>query len=531
METPLFCDDIPSVNRLIGNPVEAFYQLGEICHEEVKIFRDQLFNSVNSSINSKYILKIGQNLTKNALNDEFFTLLKAFAKGAQLSSDDIIAMTLVPELANIHKKLAANLLSYIPGCTTVLEWDAKNKTTVHTRVLDFPIAGAMQLKTNLYCLEIPNKNKIFYNAFQSFAFPISMLTNDAGISVSIHNKFSDYLNYSGESIYSIVFQVMLEARSLKDVKRILRDKISLTRWGLVFSDNEGNALHIDLSGHEKYKQEFSLFDQKHLVITNHPVSMDPATLKAQPFNYINTCNDRKRLLEQELEHNDNKKIKIKHFDSLYNASNKTHSDQWYTPPINTSTVAIVSVQNNLKEYSILHNKDFPTKAEVFDLSDFFNTRELAAKEHIFELSWGSTYQHMVKAQGLWDKQDYPSAYYHLQMAIEVCSDEYLKSQLEFFFIYWQSILDQNKDHLKINFNKLINLCSKLSPVMRDHCYILIQRIQKITQLAPIDYRDQFSNQELKQRYLKEMKVKKFVIKIMLKLSFPRLEIPDIIYQS
>ena len=118
---------------------------------------------------------------------------------------------------------------------------------LHGRILDFPFVGTFENEERAIRWDIPNiNNKIFFLFF--FSLPFSSLTamNTYGVSVALHQKYTDHFNPKGTPIFEIAEEMLLKCGDKKSVLDFLKKSESLTTWGLYIGLSNGQALEVDL---------------------------------------------------------------------------------------------------------------------------------------------------------------------------------------------------------------------------------------------------------------------------------------------
>ncbi len=527
-----------SPHKLIGCPKENFYQLGQMHNDLIQQFKNQLFGMLMNSKISSQVLKIAQLGLPNLLSRELVSILDNFAHGCGMSKTDVYAMVLLPEVVNAHSKWSFNMLASIPGCSTILEWDKHNKEVIHSRIVDYPLTGAYSENESTFILAIPNRLKLFYHASLVMPFPLLSVTNEAGITMSLHQKFSAIFNRNGESILSIVLDIMLTATNLNQVKKMMLKKCSISSWGLVFSDSTGRALHLDINGNTITKEEIDLIDQTYYIATNIPLAINDEVLKANPANYIKCSEQRHRQLKKSLLKNQNQTdIVKKHFHSIFDISPLEQSSYWQQSALNCASIAVISFKPFSQHFYYVDGPSPKIPSQVIHLSNYFKkskTDTIDMQITPFDPIEINLRQSLAKAQSYFDQGSIELAFHHLQMALVYAQkksperhDQYYV--IEFFIIYFTCIHLNEKNALRYYYTLLLDLNQKLPRHLNEHCYILMQRLEKKLELPRIEMVDQFRNEYLKQRYIKERKLRNILMTPLLKLTYPRIEIPDVLY--
>ena len=92
--------------------------------------------------------------------------------------------------------------------------------------------------------------------------------NSYGVSVALHQKYTDHFNIKGTPIFEIAEEMLLKCGDKKSVLSFLKNSESLTTWGLYIGFSDGQVLEVDLRGEEILVNEFRLEENQILYFNN-----------------------------------------------------------------------------------------------------------------------------------------------------------------------------------------------------------------------------------------------------------------------
>ena len=156
-------DQLPII-KLFGNPEENFYSLGKKDRDGYILIQEQITKlCMRSEYTAKLIKKVTEATAiytkKGSIKLE--SELKAYAEGLEKPYSDVLFTLLLPEIVAAFNKWMPNLLSVVPGCSSLLVWDKNNKAPVHGRVLDYAISGPYEEYERAVHYNFSNRLKSF----------------------------------------------------------------------------------------------------------------------------------------------------------------------------------------------------------------------------------------------------------------------------------------------------------------------------------------------------------------------------------
>jgi hypothetical protein len=526
-----------SVIPLIGSATDNFYLLGERAKDAIDEFTNQISGLILTPTMGKVALHGLSHISPSAFSPELSQFIDAFAEGCGIKSSVLKSVALIPEFANSHSKWNAQLTSLIPGCTSILEYDKNSEQTIHTRVLDYPLWGTFSENEQSFRLEIPGRQKIFYHSSLVLPFPFLSCMNESGLTICLHQKYSNFFNRKGESIFSIMYELASNAQNIKDIKKILKDKNSITSWNIVCSDNTGRGISIDIRGRDHYREEFNLVEyERPKVINNIPINIDDKIIQAHPINFIQCCLERKKSLELSLQKlNKNKDISIKHIKALIESHQlNPNQSTFQQTSINIATVQIMSFNPADQSFKFLNGASPKFEGDILYNKNVFSDNSFEQLEQIKSLlspNDMSGNRFIAQAQMYLDKNDIEAAFHYLQMGLAAFDTVAYKNLYRFFYIVLSIKWIDGKNEMSFLYKDLQYLIPFLPKNLQDHAHLISMRLEKILKIPLTDREQIIENPVIIKRYQKEIKLRSTVFTFLMNTTIARMEIPDLLYQS
>lgn len=530
--------DSYSVDKLIGPLEENFYSLG-IKDRDGYIGLSEHIRSLSKTNSFHGVIEKTIKIAQNSLfdkNDIFYKIIENYCQGLSISVSDYMAFLLLPEIISSQSKWIPELLSIIPGCSSLFVYDEKNESSIHTRILDFPLVDQYEKFERSVYLDINGLPKIISHSTRGYPLPGLTSMNEHGLTIAIHQKFSNYFNFKGEPIIKIAFDIISQATNVFEAKKILRQKSSMTYWGLYICDSQSNVLAVDICGNELYTEMFDLKENKILYFNNLPLFKDKINESSGPLSYLDTCKMKYAQFEKsksklKFSANDLELECLKTITKLAPIE-KAHARDWKQSPLNIASVQVSTFNNNLQTSKlVLGDTPKVIKNSRAELKNIFTNFDYTIKEskEAKDITYNKGLQLLSKAQTLYDYKNPEHAYHYIQMASTIMNSHQEKWIADFFFCVWQYLYAETKEDYKAVYSQLLILQDKLPEFLEDHRQLFLLRIEKVCAMPITANIEIVSNHDLKDIFKKEQKLRPMVIKLMRKLIYPRLELPDIIY--
>lgn len=525
--------DFKHIN-LIGDAEENFYSLGakdKDSYHEIYTLISRL--CARNDILAKAIKttsEIAVNINKRGqlnLKKE----LQAYADGLERPIKDVYFTLLLPEIVASFNKWTPNLMSIIPGCSSLFTYNKNTNSTIHTRVLDYALSGPFEKYERSIKIDFKDKLKIFGLNTVGLPFPSISSMNEAGLTLALHYKHGDFLNLNGDSIFSITYQILSYCTSIHDVKKFLKNYPSMAHWGLYLSDKSGLVTSLDVKGTEIHQEKFDIRDHDYLYFNNRPILKDANTDKLQPYGNLNQCTMRRKSLIQKIKGenlsalNGNDIIKII-------ATYPKKNSPWKLDLITPSSIQVMSFDYHTNKcFTISGQAPKFYTGKTIEFSDLFEDVKLNEIKEKIKVDKGifKGFQKLSLFQSALDSGDTELAYHHIQMCYEYLKDTETAPIIRFYILVIQYIYESSKKDLAYLYNDFKELDGKLPSYLNDHKILFMMRLEKLLGHPVVSESNNINNKNLKKLYDKERKLKSQAILMLKRLIFPRVEVLDILY--
>jgi len=525
--------------HLFGNPEENFYVLGK---KDKNSYEEVYKQTSMLCAKNNYLAQLIKSTTDFSRKfiyqkpNNHYLELKAYAEGLERPVADVLFTFLLPELVASFNKFTPNLLSLIPGCSSLFIYDKKNDGVIHNRILDYALSGSFEKYERSISYEFPNRYKVFSFSTSGIPLPSFSGMNEKGLTLALHYKHGKNFNFEGESIFMLAADILFQCADIREALKFIKDKKSISYWGLYLSDSNGEILSIDINGHEIYQEKYDIRDHEYLYFNNRPLIKKNEHLEIQPYGNLDQCLMRYRNTQDRFKNfniDDSKNIsmdtlKILTKDNKHKAQSAKH---WTLGPINTSSIQAISfdAKNQSAIYQLGMAPKFFSKNQRH-FSHIFSTIQIKENnEDIKENSYQKGMRLMASFQTSFDMGNISKAYHEIQMSIQYLS-EYPEGYIcKFFFIVIEYIYESDKRDLSYLFDELLLLQDKLPPYLEDHRKLFLMRLGKLIGHHSLNKKNEIKNKQLKNIYDHEFKLNNLAIKGLKKLIFPRIDVLDIIY--
>lgn len=525
--------------HLIGNIEENFYVLGKRDKDAFEAIYKQLSmlcarnNILAKSI--KLVTEISGRFNKRKTKAEMQSL-EAYAQGLARPLEDVLFTLLLPEIVASFNKWIPDLLSIIPGCSSLFIWDKNNHGVTHTRILDYSLSGPFEKAERSILYELPNSHKVL--SFSTAGMPLASLSsmNEHGLTLALHYKHGNYFNLDGESIFILAHNVISNCKNIREALKYIKKHKSISYWGMYLSDRNGEVLSLDICGDEIYQEKFDLKDHKYLYFNNRPLLQKVEFEQLRPIGNSTQCRMRRDVVVQKMKGFDLKKSKCLMRDSLKllaspNSKKAKTAKNWLLSPITASSIQTCSFHNSLNQAMFVtgsapkyFQNSYIKYTNIFkNMQSSITESKKASTDFVRAQGYLSQYQSAV------DTAQISKAYHNIQMAIEMLDGypEYYIAQ--FFFLVSQYIYESDSRDYTYLYQGFEQIEGKLPRYLEDHRELFILRLAKLIGHKTDNTSSKIFNKKLQELYLKELELNALTIKALKKLIFPRIEILDIIY--
>jgi hypothetical protein len=525
--------------HLIGNPAENFYALGKrdknaFTEVHTQISRLCLRNDFMAKVlktTSELTTKFSKKYQGSKIDE-----IKSYAQGLERPFEDVLFTMLMPEMVASFNKWAPDLLSLVPGCSSLFLWDKKNQGVVHTRILDYALSGPFEKFERSVLYDFKDRYKVYSYGSAGFALPGLTAMNDQGLTLALHYKHGQYFDLEGESIFFIASDILSQCTSTREAIKMLRAKQSISFWGLYMSDKEGEVASVDICGKEIHQEKFDIKDHSYLYFNNRALLKKPEYEKMQPYGNFNQCLMRTQSLKKRIDNYELEKsedLMLSSLEIMGKPSSKKvkGSSKWLLPTTTPSSIQLCSFHNNLNNaYFVkgpapkLFNGNYIKQTLIFsDIKSESKSKKVTNSKYL------KGHQFLSQFQSQLDKNEITEAYHALQMSILLLKGYEEDSILKFYLYILEYIYEADKRDLSFLYQDFQSLEGKLPPYLNDHRLLFLLRTSKLLNQTVENQIQLVENQGLKEMYRKEFNLNAMAIKGLKFLIYPRIEILDIIY--
>jgi len=524
--------------HLFGDPEENFYALGVKDKHSYQEIYEQITRLCARADFLAKALKLSTEMAVNLKSRGHINLskeIKAYAEGLERPVNDVYFTMLLPEIVASFNKWLPNLMSVIPGCSSLFMYDHEKKGVIHGRVLDYALSGPFEKYERSSLYEFKDRLKIFSYGSAGLPFPGVTSMNEHGLTLALHYKHGNYLDLKGDSIFSIAYQIISYCADIHDVKKFLKNYPSMSHWGLYLSDRNGDVASIDVRGREVFQEKFNLKEYPYLYFNNRPLLKDPALEQTQPYGSLHQCKMRRDAVVSRL-----KKLDPKTVDDLQvlktlattNSKKAAKSQNWKMDTITPSSIQVATF-NNASFESLFIPGPGPKlyKGERLKFTEVFKSLKCDKfnNKHKYDEDYTQAFERLAQFQSQLDAGRVEAAYHNIQMAISLLKNRPEQNIASFFFLIMQYLYETSHKDFAYLHNDFEALEGKLPPYLEDHRKLFLMRLQRILGHSIDSVPEDIKDDNLRGLYEKERKLRPQALKLLKRFIFPRIEMLDIIY--
>lgn len=534
------------LTTLIGDIDENFYQLGladkagaKDVHRSVKNMLATPWAPVN-----KIIEETGKAVLKNSLlaKTDYYNHLKSYADGLGISVEEAAYTMLIPEIVSCMTKWAPGFIKGNLGCSSFFMRNEKSEI-VHGRILDFPLQGSYDREERAILYDLKGMPKTLGFGSKGIPYPSITLMTEDGMTLSLHQKFTNVFNKDGLSIFELIFDMLKHASDRNSVIDYLKSHQSITTWCLYMSFKNGDVLAADIMGKELFTNELTVPDEGILYFCNH---LENKTIKQEDmlptgFHQYNLMREEiaAKKIQQFLKKKDRSdQALIKMMATPYEQKLKHpgHYEDYKIDNITPSSLTVMTLNPTSAE-SFYVDGPAPKiyRDNLLHLTDVFNhpkcveSKSKKNEKHVSE-DYYLGLRALMDAQHGFDKHDSQTVYHQLQFAIDHLEHFPERCLAEFYFLIAQYIYETHPKVLMTILHEFKKLEGHLPQSLNDQCLLFIGRLERITGSDSKLEEDKIAHPKLRAIYNLELKIPKAIFHMTTKgMIVPRIDILDVIY--
>lgn len=527
------------IHKLIGDANEAFYQLGLIDKNYLENHFEHLktiTNTGNSFIDSLINNGLGlyAKYTSGQIK-EYAENFLPYLEAQNLSLSQLSQVMIYPELmTGLAQFLPLNFVQL--GCSSIF-YKNKNKEILHLRVLDFPLHDTYTKADRFLFSDLPGSQKVFSIGPQGMPLHSLTATNEAGLSMSVHQKFDQHFNPNGTPVLLISNHLINKCKTLEEVKTEAKKFESMGSWGIHFCDENGKVLSLEYSKNKLSFKEHFLDENEFIYINNQLFDTPFGNALPASINMYN--HERDNFFELVKKKISNRKTIIDHtnFAEIIEKvstdilmKNNTNSIPFFTP----SSVQISCL--NLSQQSLTCiNGDAPKSTDngLIIVKDIFNSQKIELKENKInkknkEIHLGK--KALMQAQVAFDYKNIDQCYHHLQMAMDYLNGTSLSQIAQFYFIALNIFHLKNRKSLSDMIVKLKKIHDQLPEYLQQQSFLMQLRVQLMYGMPYTDIEKSLTHPILKNVWENEKNFMGWALQpILRKTALLRIDMFDIIY--
>ncbi len=537
-------DNVKPLNHihLIGDELENFYNLGVKDQKNLPSALKSVKNLI-ASPNKEF--KLFEKIVDGGLlilaqkvlskSKHYRQTLRAYSDGLEIPLLKMATISLIPEIMASIDKWIPSIPTQLMGCSSVFSLNDKGKL-MHGRVLDFPLPGSFDKFERGVTYQFKNRPIIWSANSVGMPYPAITAMSSEGITVALHQKFTNEFNYQGLPIFEIIYKMLLECHDKKSILSFLKKSCSLTTWGILIGFSDGEILSIDISGKELYQKEYKVKRKDLIYFNNVPMKKTEKCLPIGIDNYCSmrkiTADNKKQQLLKRKKDSYSEMDLIKFLGRPIISKNKT-AKKWNLS-LCTPTSLQIAVMNS-DQGSVLWIPGSAPKLlqdqvqKVENIWEKYQSKIIKSGLTKIDNKYTLGMNSLSKAcESISNHQDL-DLLHQLQLSMHYFKGTPEELIAKFFYLtvrYLRNSEEKKLRHLLDEFHQLKN---RLPHYLRDHALLFIGRIELSLNLTPSPTYNEIKNPQLKKLWKFEKDLPPLALKFLKKLTFPRIDILDVIY--
>lgn len=530
-------NDLPLV-KLIGDPLENFYQLGLKDRDRHNVVLSHINNLIKTpwkpvDLVAGEVLK--QVLSRTLANCPHFKKnLGAYAEGLERPFDEVARGLLTPELLSFMSRWIPGVPPGLLGCSSYFFWDEDTNSPAHGRVLDFPLLGSYDKEERLLFTKFTDQPKIFSYGAAGMPYPGLTAMNSHGVSFALHQKFSDSLYSKGTPIFELAYQFMSEVGDSKSALEFLKSNKTLTAWAFNVGFSNGEVLMADLVGEELHYRLDQLEPGKIIYVNNKLENKERNQEDYFPYGFSEFNDLREEVALEKIKTFNGKKITSKKVLEVISTPLINNKMPLRPDPATMSSLGI-SVFNPSQAEALINPgpapKYFTSKAhQINKIWDGPEAQLIDISKKRTDDNYHEGMRHLMLAQVAFDKLIKQDIYHHLQMSVDLLEGYKEKDLAYFYFLVFQYMEEKHDKVRSSLLDKFKSLDGKLTPYLEENRKLFIYRLERLTKIGVTIQERDFTSEKIKTLFKEEEKLPNFLLHQATTLLLnPRIDMWDIIH--
>lgn len=531
--------------KLIGDPVENFYQLGlkdQVGHEDIyhhlQAPLKTSLRAIDKIVQETSKLIITQVIKRNHVTNNYLT---AYAEGLDISVEDVALSLMIPEVFSCLSKWSPKFKIPTFGCSSFFMREDDTNSPTHTRILDFPLVGTFDQHERAIHYRLTDGPQIMSFGCAGMPFPSFTSMTEDGTTFAIHQKFSSQFITDGTPIFEMVYALLnTRPTCAQDVISFMKKSTSMTLWSFYMSFKNGEVLECDICGNQLQYNVFHLDEKNKYYYFNNQVidkNFDQSLILPYgitAYNQMREISANKKILKlKKLKSRTCLTILKKIATPLAQANDKIKD--WNLDCLTPSSLQVVTMAPSRQEcFNIMGMapKVYQNQIAHFDqVWDRVSLKTINTKGQIKHQQYQLGLRELILAQSEFDKGDRHQCFHHIQLSITYLKNYPEENIAKFYFLILQFINENHKKLLSSIFVQFQALEGQLPTYLNDHCLLFINRLERILNYdQKVDYTAKITHQQLKATFEREQKIPIIILHKILKISIKiQIGVLDIIY--
>jgi hypothetical protein len=530
---------------LIGDTDENFYQLGLIdrekaknVHRDVKLMFSTPWRPINSALEQLAHIVLKNSLLKKA---DYYRHLQSYADGMNIPLEQAAYVLMIPEMVSCMTKWAPGLGKGILGCSSFFMRNDLGQV-VHGRIFDFPLQGSYDLNERAVLYDLKGMPKTLGFGASGIPYPSITLMTEDGMTLALHQKFTNVFNSDGISILALIFDLIQKANDKVSVLEYLKNHESVTTWCLYMTFKNGEALAVDIMGKEIYVNEFNIQDTGIHYFCNHLENklINQQDMLPTGFHQYNVMRETVAQLKIEKfiakkKKSESELIKMMTTPLPQKSKKPGHFEHYLMDTITPSSLSVMTMNPSSKECLYIGGeapKMF--RNNIIKLKNCFHQitqEEITLKNsQSVSVDYYEGIKSLMNAQRGFDQFNAQDVYHHLQLAIDHLGHYLECGPAKFYFLVAQYMFETHSKILMTVYHDLKKLEGKIPSHLNDHCLLFIGRLERILKIPTTINEEMIIHPKLRGIYKLELKIPRALFHITTKrMIVPRVDIMDVIY--
>ena len=416
-----------------GDSLESFYQFGLSEKEDPSssdIIKKIIFKNKSISLLIEKILGNTLSFPKFLRRE-----LQQYIEGKGIATDLFIQNFYLPDILSLITSISPNSVPSI-ACSSAL---VNNGSSIkHLRILDYPLGPFSNQFEKKLCFNLKGFNKVYALSFTDLPLPSITSFNDQGISLALHQRTTNKVNYKGSSILELTAEMILTSKSIDDALKLAQNFKAINNWSIILvSEKEKFGAEIEVVPFcEPIIKKFNLsMSDTFIYICNKSLDVPDSKNENPSFtdnwNFYNSS--RKNWISNISQ--DEKEDRFFKLPKLKTTSPFSH---YPVTPASIQSLEINLTKKEIKSHSKgmvkFYDGQFTQTKINWDSLELQSIEKLLKKTTLSSLE--NFYELVSLCQFFWDQNDNNKAFHYAQACVDQAPSRSLKAISTLFYSYF-----------------------------------------------------------------------------------------------